>query len=87
MATGVLTLLLMSAGWGEHPILTNQSRVLAAPDRVIVRFTSEDSRKACESSGFTSYEGDVFMRVIVEGAGTTGQLLIDQLLIEWEENP
>ncbi len=53
MATGVLTLLLMSAGWGEHPILTNQSRVLAAPDRVIVRFTSEDSRKACESSGFT----------------------------------
>jgi hypothetical protein len=37
--------------------------------------------------GFTSCEGDVFMRVIVEGAGTTGQLLIDQLLIEWEENP
>ena len=42
---------------------------------------------APDPARYISYEGDVFVRVIVEGAGTTGQLLIDQLLIEWGENP
>jgi len=37
----------------ELPILTHQSRVLAAPDRVIVRFASEPARKECMRAGFT----------------------------------
>jgi hypothetical protein len=37
---------------GEQPLLTRYSRVLAAPDRVIVRFVDETARKACEAAGF-----------------------------------
>jgi len=38
-------------GTSEQPILTSQSRVLAAPDRAIVRFASETARKECERAG------------------------------------
>jgi hypothetical protein len=36
---------------------------------------------------YISYEGDLFLRIVIEGAGSSAQLLIDQLLVEWEEQP
>ncbi|MCS7064933.1 MAG: S8 family serine peptidase [Fimbriimonadales bacterium] len=53
-----MTILLMSLALmslfstSEQPILTRHSRVLAAPDRVMVRFASETARKECEQAGF-----------------------------------
>ncbi len=44
--------LLLAALWGDRPILTSQSRVLAAPDRVLVRFVDEHTRRACEQAGY-----------------------------------
>jgi hypothetical protein len=73
LATPELTL-----RFGEHPILTNQSRVSAAPDRVIVRFTSEDSRKACESSGFTSYRYN-------SSVGPVAQRQSGRLITAWSQ--
>jgi hypothetical protein len=34
---------------------------------------------------YISYEGDLFVRILIPGAGANGQLWIDQLLFEWEE--
>lgn len=36
---------------------------------------------------YISYEGDLFLRIVIEGAGADGRLLIDQLLVEWDESP
>ncbi len=36
-------------------------------------------------SQYISYEGDLFVRIRVSDAGASGQLLIDQLRIEWDE--
>ncbi|GIV05585.1 MAG: hypothetical protein KatS3mg016_1160 [Fimbriimonadales bacterium] len=36
---------------------------------------------------YISYEGDLFLRIVIEGAGGSAQLLVDQLLVEWEEQP
>ncbi|BCW95344.1 MAG: hypothetical protein KatS3mg018_0826 [Fimbriimonadales bacterium] len=44
--------LLLATLWGDRPILTSQSRVLAAPDRVLVRFMDEHTRHACEQAGY-----------------------------------
>ncbi len=55
--TSVMVTLFISLMWlspfSEQPIVTRQSHVLAAPDRILVRFTSETARKACEGAGFT----------------------------------
>jgi subtilisin family serine protease len=54
MLTLILSLMLSHlTGLSEQPILTRQSRVLAAPDRIIVRFTSDSARTAAEQAGFT----------------------------------
>jgi len=54
MLTLVLSLMLSSiTAMAEQPILTRQSRVLAAPDRIIVRFVSDSARTAAEPAGFT----------------------------------
>ncbi|MCS7190119.1 MAG: IPT/TIG domain-containing protein, partial [Fimbriimonadales bacterium] len=34
---------------------------------------------------YISYEGDLFVRIVISGAGANGRLLIDQLLFEWVE--
>jgi len=54
MLTLILSLMLSHlTGLSEQPILTRQSRVLAAPDRIIVRFTSDSAHTAAEQAGFT----------------------------------
>ncbi|MEN3001998.1 MAG: hypothetical protein ABDI19_09195 [Armatimonadota bacterium] len=34
---------------------------------------------------YISYEGDLFVRILIPDAGANGQLWIDQMLFEWEE--
>lgn len=36
----------------DTPMQTSQSRVLAAPNRIMVRFAGEEPRKLCEQAGF-----------------------------------
>jgi subtilisin family serine protease len=51
----LILLLACAAAWAEQsrePILTSQSRVLAAPDRIIVRFAHPAAQKAVQQLGY-----------------------------------
>ncbi len=50
LLTALALISLFSAA--EQPILTRRTHVLAAPDRIIVRFQDETARRACEQAGF-----------------------------------
>lgn len=52
---GLILLLMCAPLWAEQslePILTSQSRVLAAPDRIVVRFPHAMARRAAEQLGY-----------------------------------